>query len=244
MVQVVRIAHRGASGLYPENTLLALRKALEISVDALEVDVHRTLDDQLVVIHDSNVDRTTNGKGRVRELTLSQIKALDAGQGERVPTLAEVVQLVTDTPVRLCVEVKGYSADEELAVTDAVMQFLGEADAVGKVIVTSFSQDVLRRVKAINPLVATMLDPWPQDGTLTPRQVCEQTLAAGANCLSFDFDYVTQALMDECRLTGLMLWPWAPNAPEEMQAMLRLGVTGIFTDRPDILNKVLNDTSI
>jgi glycerophosphoryl diester phosphodiesterase len=244
MTQVVRVAHRGASGLYPENTLLAFRKAMEFGVDALEVDVHRTLDDQLVVIHDSKVERTTNGKGRVRDLTLSQIKALEAGQGETVPTLGEVVQLVADTPMRLCVEVKGYSAEEELAVADAVMQFLGEADVVGKVIVTSFSQDVLRRVKAINPLAATMLDPWPQDGTLTPRQVCEQTLAAGANCLSFDFKFVTQALVDECQLTGLMLWPWAPNAPDEISAMLRLGVTGIFTDRPDILNKVLNDTSI
>jgi glycerophosphoryl diester phosphodiesterase len=239
----VRVAHRGASASYPENTLLAFRKAMETGVDALELDVHRTQDDQLVVIHDSKLDRTTTGQGRVREHTLSQVRSYDAGQGEKVPTLAEVVQLVAGTPVRLCVEIKGFSKEEELALTEPVMQFLNEANMIDKVIVTSFLPAVLLKAKAINPLVSLMLDPWPQDGSLTPRQVVEQTLASGANGVSFECAAVTRALADECRLMALTLWPWVPRKPEEFRAMLELGVSGIVTDSPDVLNKVLNDPS-
>ncbi len=242
--RIIRIAHRGASGLYPENTLLAYRQAYEAGVDAIEIDVHRTRDDQLVVIHDPTLDRTTTGKGRVRDLTLAQIQTCDAGQGERVPSLAEVIQWAAPTPLRLCVEIKGDTETEELEIAEAIVCFLKDADFIGRSILTSFSPVVLLKARAVHPAVATMLDPSPQDGSLTPRQICEQTLAAGANCLSFDFEFVTQAVVDECQLTGLALWPWAPNTPADIASMVRLGVPGIMTDRPDVLNKVLNDTAI
>ena len=91
---VVNVAHRGASGSYPENTLLAFRKAVEIGADEIELDLHSTKDGHLVVMHDGTVDRTTDGTGAIAEMTLSEIKALDAGKGERVPTWEEVLDLV------------------------------------------------------------------------------------------------------------------------------------------------------
>ncbi len=237
---VVRVAHRGASVECPENTLLAFRRAMEYGVDALEIDLHLTRDQQLVVIHDQRLERTTNGDGWVRDHTLAQIQALDAGQGERVPQLTELFQLMRGTPVRLCIEIKGSSEAESLETCEAAVQAIEAANLTGKVILTSFNPASLLRAKALLPGLATMLDPSPQDGSLTPRQVCEQGLRAGANCLSYDFHHVTQAVAEEARLSGLSLWPWNPNEPHEIASQLRLGVPGIMTDRPEMLNKAIH----
>ena len=221
--------------------MLAFRRAIAYGVDALEIDVHLTRDDQLVVIHDSILDRTTNGTGRVRDHSLAEIRQLDAGQGQQVPTLDEVLSLVQGTPIRLCVEVKGETEVEGLTIAEAVVHSLEQTDFLRRAIVTSFSPAALLKVRALQPAQATMLDPWPQDGSLTPRLICEQTLAAGANCLSYDFRFLSQAIADECRLTGLALWPWDPDEPEDIRRTLRLGVPGIFTNRPENLNAVLDD---
>lgn len=240
---MVRGAHRGASAECPENTLLAFSRAIAHGVDALELDVHLTRDDVLLVIHDSTLERTTNGTGRVRDHSLTEIRQLDAGQGQRAPTLDEVFGLVRSTPIRLCVEVKGETETDGLTIAEAIVRSLEAADFGGQAIVTSFSPAALLKVRALQPALATMLDPSPQDGSLTPRQICEQTLRAGANSLSYDFQFVTQAVADEARLAGLALWPWAPNTADEIRAMVQLGVPGIMTDRPDVLNKVLNDSA-
>jgi glycerophosphoryl diester phosphodiesterase len=238
----VRIAHRGASIDAPENTLLAFARAIEQGVDMIELDVNLTRDGALVVIHDTTLERTTNGAGPVRERLLANIQQLDAGRGQRVPTLDAVFELVRATPVRLCVEIKGCTDAESLAITAATVAALERADFLGRAVVTSFVPAALLRAKALRPTLATLLDPSPQDGSLTPRQICEQTLAAGANCLSYDVRYLTQAVVDEARLSGLALWPWAPNQADEIRRVLRLGVPGLMTDRPDVLNAVLNES--
>ena len=237
---LVRVAHRGASVECPENTLLAFRRAMEHGVDALELDVHLTRDDVLVVMHDTTVDRTTNGTGRVRDQLLAEIRQLDAGQGEKVPTLAEVIELVTPASTWLCVEIKGEDQASELAITEAVVHALDQTSFLERTIVTSFSPAALLRARALQPTLSTMLDPSPQDGSLTPRQICEQTLQAGANCLSFDHIHVTSAVAEAARLSGLALWPWAPDTAEDYQVMLRLGVPGLMTNKPDALNKTLD----
>jgi glycerophosphoryl diester phosphodiesterase len=241
---VIRVAHRGASAQFPENTLLAFRKAIEQGVDALEIDIHCTADDELMVMHDPTLERTTNGHGNICDHRLQEIRQLEAGQGEKVPLLTEVIQLAREAQIRLCVEIKGVTEAEELKIAEAIMRTLEASDFLSQVIVTSFSPKALLRAKAIHPEVSTMLDPSPQDGSLTPRQVCAQTLAAGANCLSYDFRFLTPAIVRECQLTGLALWPWDPDEPHDIRQVLTLGVHGIMTNRPDILNKVLNDAAI
>jgi glycerophosphoryl diester phosphodiesterase len=240
---VVRVAHRGASGLAPENTLLAFERAIELGVDALELDVQLTRDGELVVIHDARLERTTSGAGWVRDHTAAQLRALDAGLEQHVPLLSEVLALAETGGVRLCVEAKGQDEDECLAITEAAVAVLRAADWTDRAILTSFVPAALARGRALEPRLATMLDPWPQDGSLSPRQICEQTLACGANSLSFDFSFVTPAVAEACRLSGLALWPWAPDEPEEIRSMLALGVPGIETNRPDVLNAVLQGAS-
>jgi len=238
---IVRCAHRGASAEYPENTLLAFRRALAQGVDALELDIHRTADDELVVMHDSTLERTTNGTGGIRDHTFQEIRQLDAGRGEKVPTLMEVIELAREAQVRLCVEIKGANEIEGLAIAEAVLQTLEAADFLSRSILTSFSPQALLRARGLQPEVSTMLDPSPQDGSLTPRQICVQALRAGANCLSYDFHFLTSEIADECRLTGLALWHWAPDEPADLQKALKLGAQGIVTNRPDVLNLVLSE---
>ncbi|HEX9330993.1 MAG TPA: glycerophosphodiester phosphodiesterase family protein [Anaerolineales bacterium] len=240
---IVRVAHRGASVQYPENTLLAFRRSIEQGVDALEADVHITGDDELVIIHDPTLERTTNGHGNVCDQSSQQIRQLDAGQGEKIPLLIEVIQLAREAQIRLCVEIKGATATEELSIAEAIIRTLEANNFLSQTIVTSFSSKALIRAKAINPEVSTMLDPSPQDGSLTPRQICAQVLSAGANCLSYDFRFLTAAIVGECQLTGLALWPWDPDEPNDIRQVLILGVEGVMTNRPDMLNKVLHDTT-
>ena len=240
---VVRVAHRGASVQYPENTLLAFCKAIEQGVDAVEADIHITADDQLVVIHDSTLDRTTNGQGKIRDCSLQEIRRLDAGQGERIPLLAEVIQLAREAQIRLCAEIKGTTKIEELAITEETLRTLEANDFLSQTIVTSFSPKALLRAKALNAEVSLMLDPSPQDGSLTPRQICAQALRAGANCLSYDFRFLTPEIVRECKLTGLALWPWDPDEAGDLRQVHLLGVDGIMTNRPDTLNEVLHDVT-
>lgn len=237
----IRIAHRGASRDYPENTLLAYRKAIEMGVEYLEIDVQVTRDGEIVVMHDERLDRTTNGTGFIDNLLLADIRELDAGQGEQVPLLSEVFQLARDNHIRLCIEVKGVDEYASVEITNVTVNAIQRADFVPFAVLTSFYQDALRRAKQLEPRLATLLDPSPQDGSLTPREICEQTLASHANIISFDFEYVTPQVMREAELTGLAMWPWAPNTPEEISRMLALNVPGIMTDRPDVLNATLAD---
>jgi glycerophosphoryl diester phosphodiesterase len=241
---MIRVAHRGASAQYPENTLLAFRQAIQQGVDMLEIDIHRTADDKLVVIHDPTLERTTSGHGNICDHSLEEIRQLDAGQGEKIPILNEVIQLAREAQIRLCAEIKGRTEAEELAIAESVIRELETSDFLSQAIVTSFSPQALLRAKALQPTVSTMLDPSPQDGRLTPRQICEQALRAGANCVSYDFRFLTPAIVRECQLTGLTLWPWDPDEPDDLKQIINLDVHGIMTNRPDILNKVIHDFTV
>ena len=246
---IVRIAHRGASSQYPENTLLAFRKAIEIGVDYVEMDLHLTKDREIVVMHDETVDRTSNGTGFIWDQTLDELRKLDVGQGERIPTLTEVVDLVRPTSVRLLLELK-YEIErdypdkylqEGLATTEAVIKFLDRAGMRDRVMLTSFSPILLRRAKEMDPRLPLSIDPYPQDGSLTPKEVMDQVLPSMANNVAYYYTACDEAFMEESRLCGVTVWAWDPDDPEELRRLIRLGVHGVETNRPDIFNQVLSE---
>ena len=105
---VMRVAHRGASAQYPENTMLAFRQAIQQGVDMIELDVQLTSDDELIVMHDTTLDRTTNGHGNIHDHNLQEIRQLNAGQGEKIPLLSEAIQLARESEIRLFVEISGW----------------------------------------------------------------------------------------------------------------------------------------
>src|SRR4051812_23224597 len=142
-------AHRGASAIHPENTMRAFRNALLISVDGIELDVHATADGIPVVIHDRDIGRTTNGDGYVDQVPLARLETFDAGQGERVPTLAEVLALVGDA-AHLDFEIKGSHVEQ------AVLDVLAQHPSV-RWAISSFAWDTLRTLRRLDPVAEL----WP-----------------------------------------------------------------------------------
>ncbi len=219
--------HRGAAGLEPENTLRSFKRALELGVDQVELDVHLTKDHELVVIHDNTVDRTTNGRGYVGDLTLEEIRRLDAGAGERVPTLQEVINVVKGRAV-LQIELKG------LGVEDAVVDCIEANEVVDEVIVTSFRHSMVKKVKALNPQVCT--------GVLfvcLPIDAARLAVDAGADALHANVNYIDAHLVEAAQLCGLKVRAWNTDDPKQMRWLIGLGVDAIGSNRPDLLLDVV-----
>jgi glycerophosphoryl diester phosphodiesterase len=214
------IGHRGAAGLEPENTLRSFSRATVEGADAVELDLRLTRDDHLVVLHDAMVDRTTDGSGPAAEMTLEELKRLDAGLGERVPTFEEILE-VTDLPIYA--ELKVVEAAGPLA---ACIRKRGLA---GRVTPISFQPEALRRIKQSLPDLAVGL---VVSGTLSDPT---SALRVGAALVSPEAAHLNAASVESCRQAGLRVTAWTVNEPEEMRRMIRMKVHGIVTDRPDLL---------
>jgi glycerophosphoryl diester phosphodiesterase len=220
VLEALNIGHRGAAGLEPENTLRSFRRAATEGADAVELDLRLTRDKRLVVMHDATVNRTTNGSGPVAEMTLNDLKRLDAGVGERVPTFEQVLE-VTDLPIYA--ELKVVGAAEPLA---AFIRQRGLAEQVTPI---SFQPEALCQIKQSLPRlpVGLVLSGALYDST--------SALGVGAALVSPEAVHLNAALVESCRRVGLRVTTWTVNEPEEMRRILELGVDGIVTDRPDLL---------
>ena len=219
--------HRGAAGLEPENTLRSIRRAIDLGVDRVEVDVRVTRDGRLVVIHDETVDRTTNGHGYVNELTLDEIRKLNAGKGEKVPTLEEVLE-ITKGKVELQIELKVPEA------TGSTLRLIEKENAEGEVIITSFIHDLLRRVHDFNPELRTGALFFNVEG-----DICRKALNVYSKAVHVYYRNVDAELVRHAHEMGLEIEVWNPDEPKEMMRMIKLGVDSIGTNRPDILLNLL-----
>lgn len=220
--RVAVIGHRGARNLEPENTLRSFRKALELGVDYIETDVHRTRDNHLVLIHDDTVDRTTSGTGQVNELALAQVRALDAGKGEQVPTLLEALELVRGR-VPLHVELKDPSAVE------LTLQQLSAQGMEDQVYATSFDTALLQRARALRP--ALRLEHIFGE---PPPDAIQRAVSVGARRASCHFTKLTRQFVDGCHAAGIEVIAWPPNTREEQIQAVEYGVDLICSDRPDV----------
>ena len=215
--------HRGAAKLEPENTLRSIQKAIELGVDQVEIDVHLTRDKHLVVIHDTTVDRTTDGSGAVADMTLAEIKQLDAGKGERIPTLQEVINLVKGKLI-LQIELKGPDTAQP------VVEAIAKNDIEGGVYVTSFVHDRLREVRLLNPRIR-LGALWSKP----PADACEQAIDIGAEAIHVQHQQIDRTLVERAHAHGLEIRAWNPDTVEEMQRVIELGVDTIGSNRPDLL---------
>ena len=220
--------HRGAAGLEPENTLRSFQRALDLGVDVIELDVHLTKDQHLVVIHDATVDRTTDGSGAVGDLTLCEIQQLDAGQGEQVPTLQEVIDLVAQKAI-LQIELKGLDVEHQVA------HMITANHLIDHVIVTSFRHNMVKTVKMVNPQISTgvLFLGLPIDA---PRLAHD----AHADAVHPHVNYINPELVESCHSQGLSVRVWNTDDPFEMREMIALDVDAIGSNRPDILLQLLN----
>jgi glycerophosphoryl diester phosphodiesterase len=219
---VLIIGHRGAAAVAPENTLSAISRAIEIGVDAVEVDVRMTKDEQVVVIHDEAVDRTTNGTGRVEELHLHEIKRLDAGRGECVPTLEEVFDFVGNR-VRIFVELKEGKTEE------AVVELIRAHQLFDTTVVISFWHRLVRRVKELDRRVRTgvLMVGCPADAAVA--------FAARADCFMMKYTFVDKAFVDVAHRNGLQVFIWNIDEGHLAQPYAAMGVDGIGSNDPQSL---------
>ena len=245
-MKIFNIAHRGWSARYPENTLPAFRGAVEAGADLIELDVQCTRDGHAVVLHDTTVDRTTDGSGRVCDFSLQEVKRLDCGgwfspvfRGERVPTLGETIEALKDAPVKFCVEVKGRDAEGTQQTVARTIQVVQEYNVLERCILTSFLPEALTLARRLEPLIPTALDP-DEETRFAAWDLCAQVLRIGGNILSLRHDWLTQALVDEVHAHGIPVWTWTVNEPEAMRRAVAFGVDGIMTDDPAGLREILS----
>jgi glycerophosphoryl diester phosphodiesterase len=242
------LAHRGASGHAPETTLAAFRLALQMKADFLELDVQMSRDGEIVAIHDSSLDRTTNNKGPVAEKTLAQLRELDAGSwfnrafpakarpeyvGQRIPTLQEIIDLAKESPVSFYIETKSpelYPAEFEARLLD----LLRRNRVHNRTIIQSFSAHSLEKVKALDPSIPTAL----LVETPEPDPV-EAAARSGADELAIDYRLLNPEVAEKARNRGLTIAVWTVNEDEDLRRMIRLGVDRIITNYPDRLNRLL-----
>ncbi len=218
------IAHRGASGSYPENTLLAIEQALLAKADGIEIDVF-CVENTLVVIHDEDVSRTTNGTGFLQNFTLQQLQQLDAGSGQQVPTLWQVLQLVNNQTL-LNIELKGADTAEPLLqlIKKAETELGTEPD---KLLISSFNHHLLKQIKKQRPDLKL--------GALTaslPLDYAAFASELGAWSVHCDKGFIDQEMVQDAHQRGLKLWVYTVNDAATAQKLQQLGVDGIFCNYP------------
>jgi len=245
--------HRGAPGLAPENTLAAFRKAIELGVDALEMDLQVTRDGEVVVIHDETLDRTTDGRGSIADLTLEEVKRGDAGakfapafRGERVPTLREVIHLVKaggNDRVRLSLEIKfarGLEGKPE-DIEERVLAVLQAAGFVGRVTVQSFHHPSPAKMKRLDPRIPTGLLVGSRN---VPPDPVARVREFQADYYAPEYRLVTADLVQTLHRAGIPLVIWTVNDTAEVRRLIGLGVgslsgDGMISDYPDRVLAVL-----
>ena len=217
--------HRGARGHEPENTLRSVRRALALGANGIEVDV-QLADGRLMVIHDETLNRTTNGTGRVAKKTFAELRALDAGKGERIPTLEEVFDTV-DRRAVVNVELKGPGTAAPVArLIEEYVRTRGWQWA--DFLVSSFDHAQIEAVKNLRPEIRTgaLVEKTPRGLAAFAEKIGAWSLNPGQRC-------VTPELVADAHARGLKVFVYTVNRPQEIAALAALGVDGVFTDFPE-----------
>jgi glycerophosphoryl diester phosphodiesterase len=235
------IGHRGASGHAPENTMAAFRRAAEMGATFIETDLHICRDARLVAIHDATLERTTNGKGAVKDFSLAELHELDAGSwfrpefaGERIPTLEDVMEFARMADVGLFLEVKQESA---WGIEHGLVAALRAAKESHRVVILSFSAGILRNVRRLDPTVMTGLLFEPSNTASV--NILDMARDIGVRQLAPRVDLVTPELVEAAHRMDFQVVCWTANEPAMMQYALAGGVDGIMTDYPDRLVAVV-----
>ncbi|HOL35736.1 MAG TPA: glycerophosphodiester phosphodiesterase family protein [bacterium] len=223
------VAHRGFSGVYPENSLIAFKKATELKVDFFEIDVHQTRDGEPVVIHDEKIDRTTDGKGFVKDMTYKEIRKYDVGKwkgfpGEKIPHIEEVLEIANDK-AGILIEIKKCDVEK-------LGEFLNKSK-VKKLFIGSFNLDYVKQARNILPEIPTSFICKHVPSNL-PELVC-----CGIRKLDIQFNSLNAEIVKILIASGFSVNSWTPDSEEDLLSSIHMGVQFITTNRPDILKNLL-----
>ncbi|WJS96108.1 glycerophosphodiester phosphodiesterase [Flavobacterium johnsoniae] len=223
---MLKIAHRGAKAYEPENTLQAFQKALDLNSDGIELDVHLSSDEHIIVIHDETIDRTTNSKGLVNDFTLAELKSFLINGKYQIPTLNEVFDLV-DKRCLINIELKGLGTPSK--VISLIEEYISEKGwRYDNFIISSFDWNMLEETSNLNPKIAI--------GVLTEENI-DTALAFAekikAKAIHPDFQLLNTENVREIQEKGFLVFPWTVNTEEDIQKVKSYNVNGIISDNPD-----------
>jgi glycerophosphoryl diester phosphodiesterase len=231
--------HRGASGIAPENTISAIKQAISDGADFIEIDIHLTKDEHIILMHDEHVDRTTNGKGLVRDLTFTEIRKLNAGSwfdpkfvGERVPALKEVIELVKG---RLHVNIEIKSNAFLPAHIEKLIQLIHDSDFKEHCILTSFQRSYIEMIHHISPELRTglIMNYMPH-----PRKMLFED---SFDVLSCNYQLVNRDMVNALHSSEKEIHVWTVNEKEDFFQMKEYGVDNVITNFPGTFRKLLDD---
>lgn len=254
------IAHQGGERLYPSETMFTFDQAVAMGVDVLEMDVHRSADGVLVLMHDATVDRTTDGRGAIKEMTFTEIQALDAGyywtdddgqtypyrgQGITVPALEELFQTYPD--MLMNIELK----QQEPSIVRPFCDLVHEYEMQDKVLMATFHPDVMAEFRQTCPDVATsmvqkeifplwLLSKVGLEELYTPAGETVQVPLTTTLPVLGEVDILTESFIEDAHRRNVQVHAWTIDDPAEMERLLEKGIDGIITDRPDLLLDVLD----
>jgi glycerophosphoryl diester phosphodiesterase len=247
--EILVIAHRGFSSVAPENTLSAIKKAAELGVDIVEIDVHLTKDSIPVLLHDKTLNRTTTGKGHVCKYNFSQLESIDAGvkyskkyKGEKIPSLEQAMQLVNGQ-CTLLIEIKQHCGKNK-GIEQKVADLIKKYDAYKWCIVQSFSTKAIENTRTADPKIEVFkifvgkmfILPVYYDTCLTLASPKRFKLSDGIN---INYKHVTTSLVNKIHKSGKRIFVWTVNEPQAMKEMIDLKVDGVITNYPNIFTDLL-----
>lgn len=232
------VAHRGASGYAPENTLASMKKAIEMKSDMSELDVQETADGEIILLHDKSLKRTTGVDKNIWEMSYAELNGLDAGswysadyKNEPIPTLKEVIKLVNGK-MKLNIELKANKHEKKLA--ERSLKIVEDNNFLDQVVFTSFKFDEIRKIRELNKhaKVGYIFGRLPKD---------VDVFAEDVHILSVNYKTVDEKFMKMANASGKEVAAWTVNKKEDMERMINLGVSEIITNYPDRLAELLNN---
>jgi glycerophosphoryl diester phosphodiesterase len=240
----VVIAHRGASAYFPENTMAAFKGALEMNAEMIELDVMLSKDGVPVVFHDAVLEDHTNGSGELSDYTLDELKQLDAGSwfskeftGEKIPTLEQVLAFAKGK-IALNIEIKTEAVSDEVegGVEEKSLALVKEYGMQEHVLFSSFDYRAITHLKQLDPSIpAALLYNNRNSNKLLPSQLVSQYKADAFNC---SYQQLNRKRLRDIRLNSIPVFVYTVNQKHRMKKMVQLGVSGVFSDKPDLLRQV------
>lgn len=213
------VGHRGSKGESPENTLKGISYGLDQGLSGVEIDIHLSKDGELIVIHDATVDRTTNGKGLVQEMSLAELKSLDAGEGEKIPTLSEVIDLVKIKNATLFIELKAPGCEKK------VIEQILEKKFTESSILKSFNHHFIKKAKSIDPLVKAQCLMYALP--LNPVEIIKSCNADGISISTIHLD---EELVRACHQENFIVTTWNANDLKALAKFKKMDVDYVCTD--------------
>lgn len=242
---IIKVAHRGVSSLIPENTIASYKYALTLNIDMLEIDIHRTKDNKLVVMHDATTERTTLQKGVIKELTYEELLKYDVGiwkgeefKGERIPLFKDVLSLVKSTNVVLLIEVK--KPERYLGIEKEVLEEIKESGIdENKIIIQSFNRESVKRFRALNETIelGVLLKKKHQ----FIRKDTIRQISKYAQYLNPNYKIASKSFIDNVHYYNMKTLPYTVNDEASMKKLIELNVDGIISDYPQNLIKLLEE---